>query len=405
MTKLLSVEIKITGEYRDLWLYKRRLYIWDREGGLRFLDLEEAVKHLARTYGASIANIVQTLIFRNDWKVGEQFRAMMRVPEVEAAYLRPFRETSRIVVHIPDHLFSLNESERYSGPVLDTCIYANRVYLGTPDGLLETYINEKKPALSYGIDQQTDFRVARIATRYSAINASAEKKGLYFARIHYMEPDGSLHGFQKAHWKQVADFSLATSFVQHNLLNYTDASVPNLLLAQIEEARPHRSARYDDSQVIGYEDSLDLSSAALSAASTSMRTNVDNHNTGSFEVIGNSSYHLLAALNDRLRVIDLRAKSGMDVEVRPSKKYLSVGLESVRASEILQTYPVSGGFAVELYDSLCLITEQGSFNLAYGEMAGVRTFAGSLRHKEVVATVQEECVSLLGFYIAEEVLF
>ncbi len=43
---------------------------------MMFVDLDTAAKQLLKSHGASIANVVQTLIFRNDWKVGEQFRAI-----------------------------------------------------------------------------------------------------------------------------------------------------------------------------------------------------------------------------------------------------------------------------------------------------------------------------------------
>lgn len=411
MMKLLSVEIRIAGEYRDLWLYKRRLYLWDRSGAMKFMDLDTAAKLLAKSHGASIANVVQTLIFRNDWKVGEQFRAMMRVPEMENTFLQPFGEAQRLVVELPTALFSANRSEQYSGLVLDTSIYADRVYFATSEGLLESYIDEKHPERGYQLDQQTDFRIAKVAVRFAAINASAEEKGLFFAKVRFAQPDKGMIGFMKANWMQVADYSLATSHARQNLLNYTDASVPSLLRAKVEEGRTRENARYDENQVVGYErDALDLSSVAYSAATAAVKV-AANHavqpvgEAENFEVLGNSNYHLLTSWNGRMRVIDIRADEGQEVEARPSRKYFKSSIDAIDSADVLQTYSINGGFAVELHDSLNLITRDGSFSLMDGQMARVRTFESSVRHKEVIATVQENGVSLVGFYTAEDKLF
>jgi len=410
MSKLKSLRISIPGEYRDLWLYKNRLYIWDRFGAMRFLGLDSAVKHLALNYGSAIASLAQTLIFRNDWKAGEQLRTMLRVQEIEEAFLQPFTTHDIIVIELPAYLFSASESEPYDGSVLDTHIYADRVYFGTPDGLLESYINSKWPERPYGLEQQIDFRISRIAVRYAAINASAEENGLHFARVRFTSPDEPIPGFKRADWRKIADYSLATSHASHNLLNYTDASIPSLFRAMVEEARTHEKARYEEQQVVGYQDATDLSSLAYSAVTTATKVTASSlasrtETTGEVQILGNSSYHLLATWNDRLRVIDIRALKGKDIEVRPSRDYMKASIDTASPEKILETYPIKGGFVVELFDSIRLITREGSFHLADGQVARIRTFTSSVRHKEAIATVEENSASLIGFYIAEDGLF
>lgn len=67
----------------------------------------------------------------------------------------------------------------------------------------------------------------------------------------------------------------------------------------------------------------------------------------------------------------------------------------------LATYAISGGFVVELFDRLDLITMSGSFPLTFVESAQVRTFESSIRHKEAIAVVQEDSASVFGFYVSE----
>jgi hypothetical protein len=408
MSRLVTIEMKIAGEYRDVWLYKSRLYLWDRPGTLSFVDLDVAAKYLTRRYGASIANTIQTLIFRNDWKVGEQFRAMMRVPEMERAFLLPFRheDEDRVTVDLPTGLFVRGESEPYGGPVLDTGIYADRVYLATSEGLLESYINSRDPRRGYPLNQQTDFRVSRVVVRYAAINASAEDKGLFFARVRFAE-NGP--GFLKSSWIKVADKSLATSHAYHNLLNYTGEAVPRFLTAKVEEDKTREAARYEENQVVGYQSEMDLSSlmysAVASATKVTTKTQMPQRSLDDFEVLGNTNNHLLTVWQGNLRVIDIRSKDDNEVEAKPSLAYQKRPLDFIRPDDVLQTYPISGGFVAEMYDSLQLITRDGSFSLLGGPMARVRTFSSSLRHKEAIAAIHEDHASLVGFYMADDVLF
>lgn len=405
MASLLRIELRIRGEYRDLWLYKGTLHVWTRDGDLRYVTFDVALKYVSRIYGVSTSNLVQTLIFRNDWKVGEQFASWMKVSTVRTAILAPFRENGILTVELPEGLFTRSDSEAYGGIVLDTNIYADRLYLATSEGLLESYINSKHLDYEYGLDQQTDFRASRVAVKYAAINVSAESQGLHFAPVSFSS-DELGRGFRKADWRQVADFSLASSFAWRNLLNYTQASVPSLLRAQVEERRKE-GALYDDTSVIGYEPgATDITSLAYTATVGAKKVTSSKLERGQlddvdFEVLGNSDYHLLVSWGSQLRVIDLRAGKGRELEARPNERFRRSHLRSAIVDGILATYPISSGFVVEFYNRLDLITASGSFQLASGEAAQVRTFDSSLRHKEVVVAVQEVSTSVFGFYLAD----
>jgi hypothetical protein len=410
MTKSLTVRLVVDGKYRDIWLYKNRIYLWDRIGQLFFLSIDDALKHVARSYGHAVTNLVQTLIFRNDWKVGEQLQSMLKIPEISVGFLRPFSKTEVIELSIPIDLFRLNNSETYAGPVLDSSIYANRLYLGTPHGLLESYLNPDHPDTPYGLDVQADFRASRLAVRSAAINASAEEEGLFFARVILSSPNDPMPGFKPAKWMRIADYSLAVTHANKNILNYTGDAVPSLFQARTEKLVPHENARYEDRQVIGYDAPLDLSNIAYSALNFSSKShrkgrNEDAELTEQIQVLGNSESHLLTLWHQKLRVLGLRASEGRAPDARVSHGYRQAELSDVDPELVLETYPINRGFVVELSDSLRLITQDGSYSLMDGRVARVRTFTNSIRHKEVIATVEEDSVSMIGFFIAEETIW
>lgn len=410
MPELLSIQLRIPGQWRDIWLYKNRIYLWDRIGLLRYLDMEAAYKKLAKNYGLNIAFLVQQLIFRNDWKVGEQTRLMLQIPELESAFLRPFRGNDRIVLELPENLFGFSGSEAYREPVLDSYLYANRLYLATLNGLFESYIHPRHPDREYELNQQLDRRVSRLAVGYAAINASAEDDGLLFGRIRFAadeSADDSLvgrPGFKPSTFRRVADYSLSSSYAGRNLLNYTQDAAPSLLRSRIEERPAQGTARFDDVQVIGYEQESELLTTTQSTLSDlgqgTPPAELD------IKVLGNSNSHILASVAGRLHVVNLRVgNENRDVRLQPVKSYREASRIHVNLDEVLETYPISSGFAIELEDSIKLMTRSGSYNLLKGAAARVRTFVESRRHKEVVAVVQEESVSLIGFHISEETLF
>lgn len=410
MSRLLSVHVKIPGQWRDLWLYKNKILAWDRVGGLFYLDVEkDLAKHLSKNYGPGRSLLAQMLIFRNDWKVGEQSRSMLSVPEIEAAFLRQFQDRDQVELEVPSSFFRRNESEAYRGAVLDTCIYANRVYLATVDGLLESYINPEHPDRAYGLDRQLDRRVSKLAVQYAAINAAAEDEGLFFGRVSFADEQGS-PGFHPSYFRRVAEYSLSVSHASRNLLNYTGESAPKFYRARTETKEPSDSSRsrgFGESQVVvGYDDASSIASLVQSTfLEDELSHGLDSRGGGEVQVIGNSGYHLLATSGEQLRILNLRAFDDREVEMRRSRQFRAAERVPIPVSDVLETYPISGGFVIELSDAVHLINKDGSYEIMKGAAARIRTFMGSVRHKESIAVIEEDAARLIGFYLVEDRLF
>lgn len=406
MSRIATIKITIPGQLRDAWLYKNRIYLWNRQGQLLYLDADDAYRHILKNYGPGRALLAQILIFRNDWKVGEQFRLMMAVPEIDSAFSGPFSENNKVEVELPLGMFKLSNSEAYSGPVMDTCIFANRVYLATTNGLLESYLHPRFPDREYELNVQLDHRVSRLAIRYAAINASAEDKGLLFGRVIFPDSEDDA-GFKKSRFRRLADYSLYASYASRNLLNYTGAPVPSFYRSKVEEIPAHASARFEDHQIVGYHEASDITGLTRATLAENETTTGRHHGRGdlTFEVLGNSNQALLAAVNDKLRVLSLQAPENHDISVRRNRAFMQVERARIDVSDVLDTYPISGGFIIELTDSIQLINRDGSYILSEGEAARIRTFASSLRYKEALAVVYEQSCCLIGFHTSKDVLF
>ena len=404
---MLSVHIKIPGQWRDLWLYKNKILLWDRLGHLSYLDVPVLGKYLSKRYGVGTTLLAQMLIFRNDWKVGEQSKLMLSVPEIEAAFLGLFHDREHVDLEIPRSLFRQTGSEAYPGAVLDTCIYANRLYLATADGLLESYINPKHPDREYRLDRQLECRVAKLAVQYAAINAAAEDEGLFFGRVIFAdERDGP--GFWPSKFQRVAERSLSVSHASRNLLNYAGESAPNFFRARVESTGASDESQYrvfESQKVIGYDPPSSIVGLVQSTLEGEAHKTANHYGEDEAQVIGNSGYHLLTTVGEKLRVLNIGAFDEEEIEMRHDRNFSVAERTSIAISDVLETYSISGGFIVELPDSVQLINKAGSYELMKGSAARIRTFAHSLRHKESVAIIEDDTARLIGFHFSEEKLF
>lgn len=414
MAHLLRLHLQLPGEFRDAWLYKGHLYAWGRDGSLSTLELSRAFDHISAIRGPEVANVVNLLAFRNDWKFGQQFRNFMKSPSMEAEFLRPLQGGEPLVIELPPGLLSLSKSEKYGGAVLDTTIYADHVFMATAEGLLQSFIDPLDDTYSSRVFQHDDRRAFGVTVRYGAINVSAEERGLLFGSINNKSFEE--RSFFKATLRPVADYSRHSSFVDRDLLNYGMASAPELLRSTVveRELSPRTQEKY---QVTGYRapESID----ALAHAATTTRVKVSNRlvrhtehkHSQTAEVIGNSNNLLLVAWNDHLRVISMSIEPSVDVAVPddiqavPTKGYREFIWSHVRPDKILQTLPIRAGFLVEETESVKLITKDGVFDLLDEPVAHIRSFASSKQFKDVFVAVEEERISITGYYFAEQTLF
>ena len=403
LTKLLRVELRLPGQWRDVWLYKEKLYFWTRDGALWCVEMERVRRHLQQRHGPEQALLVQTLLFRNDWKAGELVRSMLQSPAIEEAFLAPFKSSELLTFEVPAKDLVEIRSEAYPGPVLDTCIYGNRVYFGTLDGLLESYIHPRRTDRHYALNLQLDKRINKLAVGYAAINASAESAGLHFGQIEFSrnshDPEESV-GYRKSSFRQVADVSYSVSHIGRDILNYEEGDAPIYMQARVETDHKDRS-RYEDHNVTGYlkrESLIEKAYRSLVVADPSAEDS-------EVRLLGNSGANIIAAVGDRLQVARIRTDPIKEALVQRNKSFHIDPIWSPRASEVIETYPVNGGFVVETDDGLTLMTRNGSHPLMAGDAATVRTYKSARRHKEAVGVVREDYASVFGYFETRDALF
>lgn len=391
------LHLKVSGAWRDAWLYKGYLLLWSRAGTVHLLNTLELLDHIRDAYGQPTAVLSEYLLFRNDWKTSEQFRLLFDIPGIKQNMVKPLPLPGKSRLLTVESLSpTLLPIDAAPGTLLDTAIYANRLYAASTDGLFEGYFNPNSPQQSNSGDQTLEGRISAVSAKYLIVNASAEDEGLWCQSI-------SLNGDVDVRPKRVAETSLTTSFSSRHLLNYTDSPAPQFLRSIAEKRRPHDQAAYEGWHIKGYEAPRDLEPLTRAALSSSSKVSLDDVSESSaanaerFRVLGNSNYRLLVSWKRRLSVIDVSAYDRRPIEARPDSVFTRLPSIGHPASHVLGTYAIGAGFLVELFDHVRLFTRDGACRFFDGAAARVRTFASSLRYKDVAVVVEEDGVRIIGF--------
>lgn len=404
--KLHIMRLDLPGLWSDGWLYKEHLILWARDGRMHVLPLSDITKWLRDLEHPPLEVVADFLLFRNDWKTSEQFGRLFSLRGIEESFIANFPKASgEIVIQLDEARPVPIGSDQVPGVILDSAIYANRVYLGSTLGLFETRFDPDKPIEANPLADRMSNRVSTVTAGYSAVNGSAGESGLWFGRMNF---DGGPWWQEKSNFKQVADYSRGNSFADVNLLNYTDEAFPGFLRSEtVKEQSRDRSVR-EDRRITGYREPTDIGTLMTSALASSRRARYSAPDLGldidgeAAEVLGNSGKRLLVAWNESLRVVDLSLQRNRDLAVKPDKSYQGIADLEIDPYAILDTHAFGKNFLVELSNEVRLINSQGSFTLISEPIARIRTFARSRRYREVVLLVREMGVSLLGMYIAQE---
>ena len=418
---IVNVKMTIPGEWQEVWLYKDLLLLWDRQGSTYVAAVDSLVDEIRRRYDERVAYLAKLMLFRYDWKSGEQFRFLMEIPSVRAEVIAPFSDQS-LQITLPSSIMKLSGLRSFEGAFLDSEVYANRVYMASTSGLFEAVLDPKHPFDDTAFTPLLEGRVSSVAAKYLSVNASVQDTGLQFSPIHLgrgtYADEPSAQGF-----RQVAGTSLKASFAARHLLNYTGGFEAEFLRGRGESGVPHDNARFDSWQLTSFDQPRSVSSLLKSTIfgppgfATVKEPPSKGYSPGSdpqenftdsiVRVMGNSNYRVLVHAGGNFSVVDLRALDEEDLTARRDKSFAAARPPAIRVDEVLATYAFGAGFIVEQYDALTLYDRDGSHLLYAGEAARVRTFPNSTRYKETLAIIGENEVAIVGpqQFTGQEILF
>lgn len=399
-----TARIQIAGNWRDAWLYKEHVILWSRVGEIFVVPVKRIMANVRALVSPAAALAIEYLIFRNDWKSSEQFRRMLSVAEIREAFSSGIRDSASRLINLPVDVATKLNAEAFPGVLLDAEVYANRVYLGTTEGLFETYFNPNSPFSREPVIHRFQGRVRKVAAKFASVNVAAEEEGLLFAPVLFGEGRWWDED-ESERLERIAEFSLSASFSSRNLLNYTDDPIPIFFRGEAVRERLHSRANWEEWRVLSYENATDISGLARLALRTHRKVPLSevrqesNDKSEFVMALGNLNYRLLVARNSSLFTINLSAFDNHEIEAKAVHEYSLTGTGVDPQSDILATYPIGREFLVELFDEVLLVTSTGVHPFFAGPAARVRTFTNSRRYQDVAAVIEENGVSLVGYYV------
>lgn len=394
-----TVRVSIQGTWQDAWLYKESALLWDRDGTLCHISLDTLMKSIRNVASTEAATFSTLALFRNDWKDSAVFRELASLSPVEEALARIAADFDEaIVIEVRPTIEDL-PIPQVPASMLDSEIYANRVYIGTVDGLFETRFNPSFVHSDEDLVQSTDVRTSAVTAKYMSLNVSTGPRGLWFRPITFAsgEVDFQVDREQNEDLVRVADQSESTSFAGRNLLNYDGASMaPMLLRSRGRTSRSHQRAQFEEYHVLGYRAPEDLTLRLRSTFQNLVSNRDLDLSVRQIRVVGNSGHRLLVDTGEQLRVVDVEAHKGHETKVRPDKLFGAKSFAG-HADDILGTYPMGASFLVETFDDVRIIEPSGVRVIFSGEVAKVRTFRNSRRFREVALLITEDSLEMVGF--------
>lgn len=382
-----TVSLRIPGEWRDAWLYREYLYLWDNDGGIIRVPVD-TIQRETSELGPSRALLIDNLIFRNDWKHAEQFRRWVHLRGARNALLDEHANDVYHEIHVGASALKVN-TDSVPGYLLDCNIYGNRLFSATESGLYETFLPPQRFSEEYHpLLPIMETRVFGVDARGSRIVAAAGEQGLFERRINL--GDGEAWATQAAEQRAVRidDYSRRASFANYSVLNYKGDPNPSLIRTHTSTTTNERSG-FSETLVDGFEQptSIDEKLEAV-MGDTELDAN---------RVYGNSGNRLLVANRRHARVVNLYTDTNHEVRLSENRYFRETAIDHTKITSSLATYRLRSGFLLEMFSGVNLITTSGSYDVYTEPCLRIRTFPASRRYFDAFAAISENYVDLVGF--------
>lgn len=401
---LRSLRIRIPGPWCDGWLYKENLVLWSYSGTLHFVPLREIRSRLLPKSDALTQVAADFLIFRNDWKISEQFQEVSRIPEATSALFN-FDGGNRFV-ELTDVPVEASATIAHDGYLLDIEVYANRLYAATESGLFETAFDPRFPEANNPLHQVDDKVATSVAAKAGKVAASFGDSGLKTRDVTFGSGPEWWRDAQAANLQTIDDLSVAVDFAHYSLLNYRPGAEPSFIRAHTSQIPATGQERYDRTVIDKYDRALTFESELAEAISAKGYVDVHgSHATskpqerpqGDVRVLGNSNFHLLTLSQSGPAVVNVSAYKDEPVKVRRNRQFSSTKVNVEQLQRTLSTQPLSSGFLLESFDGVGLVTKRGSYSLIDEPRVRVRTFPRARRHQDCFIAIGDNYIELVGF--------
>lgn len=373
-----ALQLFIPGDYEDAFVYMDQILAVGTDRSLLRMNLSEL---LDDTVPASVRRLAYLWFERNDLLSSPGTQALLSDQNVRQVVESSLASNADAFLVEPKWTTS-DDYERLLGgaTVLDLQIYAQRVFVGTTQGMLHAnLINDGYELHFAGVTKRTDARCVGVSIRYGAVAASCEDDGLLMS----FDEFGELELHSDDALEQVATVSQRSAWLGYNIVNYRDSSHAEGLRARYRTV-PERNGRRRDVVLTDLEADDDL----LGPMTEEWDDHVDfvfNAHSQFFihRVSGHFEVHRRSWWRNRLGTVQSAWSGELD---RP--------LSVVAAADSL---------AIETYDAVWLLGDESIRKLYEGELIVLRSFPNSVRYRNLIAIVDSDGMYIISPFVSKNV--
>ncbi|HTA34377.1 MAG TPA: hypothetical protein VK721_13230 [Solirubrobacteraceae bacterium] len=369
----------LPGSFEDAQLYMGHLMVFTTERDTRLLELEALTSRLEAQY-PQWQGVLRLAFARNDWLTSGVTKSLAQNPLFASALNVAFDQVANTQIALDDGDFALQPLHNFkqdADVILDTVVYAQRLYLGTTAGLYDYDIDWQE--LSVGAQRRRiDARCVSATAEYGAINASCEDEGLFT-------------GYDEFGWQglrneatliRTAERSVRAAWLGTDLVNYESPTTPELLSASVEAVTTDGGAA-DWKRKVVTRFSRPTRELDDLVTELCVQRKVDPPDV---QFVWNSS-----------RAFFINTHShGFFSAVRASERDIRFTRHGAADGRVIAVHRYSGGWVIETDFRAYVLARGHLIELLDEEPLSVRAFEGSKRYKRIIAITVETGVHLIS---------
>lgn len=177
-----TIKLTIPGAFWDSQIYQGRLYLFERDGGLRTIDWDKLIDGIPVPDRLNLA--LQCAFKRSDYLYGTEWDLLFSDPDVKATITAKFASLTTHEIEPGKKLLRSSEIKKQSNPFpfphADSTIYKKALYVVGSEGLWRSNCSRRGVnPISSRPQRQWDCPTISVAAAYGALALAAGSEGLW----------------------------------------------------------------------------------------------------------------------------------------------------------------------------------------------------------------------------------
>jgi hypothetical protein len=230
------INLRILGEYEDVYLYKGALYMWSVDNDLQIVDWQRLIGAVSE-YSDKL--VLKWSFTRNDALRSWQFKEMIKDPEMLESLSRKLLRVDEdtIVLEEPDvRPFTIATISNGVGDLTDVLLYRDVLYMSTLSGVYGRRPQGHSESIYLAeLDRINDLHTVSITAKYRTLTGACCEDGLFC----WSSLDKDYHSPQVYHADK---FTRAASWLYSDFLTLEEDSFSyhvNLRPQDLEQAKKY----------------------------------------------------------------------------------------------------------------------------------------------------------------------